>query len=135
MKAKIQEKYKKNFNPTFGTVIFGKIVRVSLSQAENEAEKFATTAMGYMYEGHEKLKKEVLKRQGKPKLEVLDMNKAERGTVFDKNSSPRAKAIAMFESNQTKGRERMARRKDKKLVAVKKTPKKKPTKKRVSKKK
>lgn len=135
MKAKIKEEYKEKFKSTFRTVVMGQTLDVSLSQAESEAEKYALTGMGYMYVNSAKLKEQVLSRQKKAELVVLDMNNATRGTAFEKGSSPKAKSIASFEERQAKARAKMFRRKGIDPTAVVTSKKKKASKKRTSKKK
>lgn len=135
MQGTIQSKYKKLFTPTFRVVIMGQMFDVSLSQAENEAEKYALTGMGHMYEDFEKLQKEVKSRQAKLKTETLDMNKAERGSVFKEGLSDQAlNDIDSFKYKQTKGRNNVGRRKSLDVPVIKNT-KKKAKKKKVIKKK
>lgn len=110
MKGVIKKEFLGSFNPTTQTVIGGKVVKITLKQAQTEAEKWVNTGFGVMYEDLEKLKEEAKKRVKKVISTKLDMNKVTRGNVFDPENNPKKQAIAAFREKQLKAIEKFAKR-------------------------
>ena len=85
MKAKIQEKHRSKFVPFYKTVIGGVVAKVSLKDAEENAEVYINSPIGVLYENWKKLKESVAKRQPKKEFERLNMENADSlGDAFDK---------------------------------------------------
>lgn len=107
--AKIQSKYKNKFNPFFTTRINGVVSRVNLKDFESNPRKYINTALGYMYEGYEKLKEDIKKRTPDQGFENLNMALSHKGDLFDKNKREleKEKLQADFFQKQAKSRARL----------------------------
>lgn len=104
--AKIQEKHKPNFTPTFRAFVHNKMEEVTINQLEQNPDKYINTAVGYMYEDYEALKARVNAR--KPPLEksVVDMNFAKRGEIWNMKEVQKRKEETFLEK-QKRNRSRL----------------------------
>jgi len=112
MRATISEKYRSKFSPSFPTVIMGRIVKVTLGEAEKNPEKWINSPIGAFYDDHQELREQIQRRAKKPVVIKLDMNNADvRGNLFAEGVlSKKEQAVKKFEEAQKLSIARMQKR-------------------------
>ena len=111
MQARISNKYRNKFQPSFPTAIMGQIVKVTLGEAEKNPEKWIDSPIAPFYENYEKLKEQIHSRRKKVVPVKLDMNHANRGSVFANGGINRKQdAVNKFLANQEIAKARLLKR-------------------------
>jgi hypothetical protein len=110
MKGQIKAEYQDKFNPTVGFILNGKKTKVTLKEAETQAEKYVFSPIAMYYEDLEKLQKEANVRAKKVVFTKLDMSKVTRGTAFDPSTNVKKVAIDEFKEKQKQSLATFARR-------------------------
>jgi hypothetical protein len=119
MQARIAKKYRNKFQPSFPTAIMGQIVKVTLGEAEKNPEKWIDSPIAPFYENYKELKEQIHSRRKKAVPVKLDMNHANRGSVFANGGvTKKQDAVNKFIANQEIAKARLLVRFEKKKKRI-----------------
>jgi hypothetical protein len=111
MQARIAKEYRNKFQPSFPTAIMGKIVKVTIGEAEKNPEKWIDSPIAPFYENYKELKEQIHSRRKKAAPQKLDMNHAKRGSVFASGGvNKKEAAVNKFLADQEVAKARQLKR-------------------------